>query len=300
MNKPLLAVHDLRKTYRMGKVDVPVLKGVDLSVQRGEWVAVLGASGCGKSTLLHLLGDLDRPDKPAGGKAGWLAFDGRPLESLSLHERNLYRNQAVGFVFQFYHLLPELNVIENTMLHAMVKPSLRGAGYWLLVAVLGGVVGAMTALGLARGFNVIDFDVWWKWLATGIAGALIGAAITPPLLTEFDSLRLRMSPTRAAMVERATALLKSFGLGHRLRHRPRELSGGERQRVAIARALMNGPAVLLADEPTGNLDEKTGGEILDLIAEQHRRGLTIVMVTHDESIATRADRVVRLHDGRVA
>ena len=227
----LLSGSDLRKTYRLGRVDVPVLKGASLHVRAGEWVAVLGPSGCGKSTLLHLLGDLDRPDAAGGGD---VFVEGRQLSALSRAERNRYRNRFVGFVFQFYHLLPELNVLENTLL-----PSLVGLGRWAYYRRIG---------------------------------------------------QLR---------RQASELLDSFGLSHRLQHRPRELSGGERQRVAIARALMNQPKILLADEPTGNLDEKTGEEILELIAEQHRRGLTIVMVTHDPAIARRADRLVRLHDGRI-
>ncbi|MHC4765215.1 MAG: ABC transporter ATP-binding protein [Planctomycetota bacterium] len=227
----LMSADDLHKTYRLGRVDVPVLKGTTLNVVGGEWLAILGASGTGKSTLLHLLGDLDQPDTGCGA----VSFGGRTLSALSLGERNHYRNRLIGFVFQFYHLLPELNVLENTLLPALV--------------------------GLHR------------WTYYGRIGALRG---------------------------KATALLESFGLGHRLKHRPRELSGGERQRVAIARALMNDPKVLLADEPTGNLDETTGAEILDLIAQQHQAGLTIVMVTHDSAIAQRADRVVRLHDGRIS
>jgi lipoprotein-releasing system ATP-binding protein len=221
---------NLHKTYRLGRVDVPVLKGTTLDVAEGEWLAILGASGSGKSTLLHLMGALDQPD----GTGGEVSYEGRPLSARSRRQRNHYRNRSIGFVFQFYHLLSELNVLENTFLPALV--------------------------GLPR------------WRYYGAIG------------------RLR---------ERATALLDSFGLGHRLRHRPRELSGGERQRVAIARALMNEPKVLLADEPTGNLDEATGNEILDLVAKQHASGLTIVMVTHDPAIADRADRVAHLHDGRI-
>ncbi len=230
MSNALLVADNLSKTYRLGRVDVPVLNGTTLRVDAGEWVAVLGASGSGKSTLLHLLGDLDRPD-PGGGE---VLFEDQSLASRSRRARNHYRNRSIGFVFQFYHLLSELNVLENTLLPALV--------------------------GLHR---------WQYYRRIG------------------------------ALRRRGTALLESFGLGDRLKHRPRELSGGERQRVAIARALMNNPRVLLADEPTGNLDEKTGEGILDLIAEQHRNGLTIVMVTHDPAIANRADRNVHLHDGRI-
>ena len=245
----LLSGVDLRKTYRLGRVDVPVLKGATIHINHGEWVAVLGASGSGKSTLLHLLGGLDRPDEDSGA----VALEGEPLSTMSQRRYNRYRNLTVGFVFQFYHLLPELNVLENTYL-----PGLVGQRRWY----------------------------WFVLLAAGVLPAFV--------LEEFEY-RIKAKQLRT----RAEELLNSFGLGHRLRHRPRELSGGERQRVAIARALMNKPRVLLADEPTGNLDEKTGQEILDLIAKQHREGLTIVMVTHDESIARRADRIVRLHDGRV-
>ena len=230
MSKALLVAQNLSKTYRLGRVDVPVLNGTTLRVNEGEWVAVLGASGSGKSTLLHLLGDLDRPDADGGE----VLFEDQSLASRSRRARNHYRNRSIGFVFQFYHLLSELNVLENTLLPALV--------------------------GLHR----------WQYYR-------------------------RIGELR----RRGTELLDSFGLGKRLKHRPRELSGGERQRVAIARALMNNPRVLLADEPTGNLDEKTGEGILDLIAEQHRNGLTIVMVTHDPAIADRADRRVHLHDGQI-
>ena len=245
----LLKAADIHKTYQLGRVEVPVLRGAALSVHRGEWIAILGASGSGKSTLLHLLGDLDQADLGKGD----IQFDGASLKSMTGYQRNCYRNKSVGFVFQFYHLLPELNVLENTMLAGMVG---RQPWFWYL---------------------------------------LLGAGILPGLIYEEFKYRIE----RNRLHDRAASLLDSFGLGHRLRHRPRELSGGERQRVAIARALMNEPKILLADEPTGNLDETTGGEILDLIAAQHKEGLTIVMVTHDQAIAERADRVVQLHDGRV-
>jgi ABC-type proline/glycine betaine transport system ATPase subunit len=179
-----------------------------------------------------------------------------------------------------------------------VKPSLRKGWFWTIVAAIGAVVGAAVAI-LSWRLRGEPVDSWQTWSIIAGAGAIAGGILSLPLVTEALSLKMRMSPQRRDIVNRASELLRSFGLSHRLWHRPRELSGGERQRVAIARALMNSPQVLLADEPTGNLDEKTGAEILDLIAAQHRAGLTIVMVTHDEAIARRADRVVRLHDGRV-
>jgi lipoprotein-releasing system ATP-binding protein len=231
LDAPLIAASTLHKTYRLGRVDVPVLRGVSLDVRPGEWVAILGASGSGKSTLLHLMGGLDRPDRPSGGE---ILFQSRPLSSMRAMELDRYRARSVGFVFQFYHLLPELTVMENVSIAAMVRHG-------------------------------------------------------------------RANYQRQEVVARARELLEGFGLGHRLAHRPAELSGGERQRVAIARALINAPAVLLADEPTGNLDRTTGEKILDSIATHKRAtGQTIVMVTHDALVAARADRVVRLEDGRVA
>ena len=227
----ILEARAVHKTYRLGRVDVPVLRGAGLAVARGEWVAILGSSGSGKSTLLHLLGGLDRPDKDGGE----IAFEGRPLPSFSTADLDRYRRLSVGFVFQFYHLLPELTVLENTLISAMVAHGRFG------------------------------------------------------YLTKRDDLHAHARRT-----------LDNFGLAGRLGHRPAELSGGERQRVAIARALMNRPAVLLADEPTGNLDRATGDAILDSLANLRReRGQTIVMVTHDQNVAARADRVVRLQDGAV-
>ena len=229
---PLLLAQDVHKTYRLGRVDVPVLRGVSLAVERGEWVAILGASGSGKSTLLHLLGGLDRPDT---GK-GTVSFDGRAVGTLSAGALDVYRNTQVGFVFQFYHLLPELTVIENVLVSAMIRYG-----------------------------------------------------------------RFGYSSRSTELRRRATDLLNLFGLGHRLTHKPSELSGGERQRVAIARALVNQPPVLLADEPTGNLDRASGQTILDLLAQRRQaEGLTVVMVTHDREVAARADRTVRLLDGRLA
>ncbi len=236
---PLIEARNVHKTYSLGRVDVPVLRGASIAVEEGECVAILGASGSGKSTLLHILGGLDRPDARPDTS---VRFRGAPIESFSANRSgggsgglNGYRNVAVGFVFQFYHLLPELRVTENVTIGAMVR---YGIGY----------------------------------------------------------------PSRSREVrQRAEALLSAFGLGHRLSHRPAELSGGERQRVAIARALINDPAILLADEPTGNLDRKTGSAILDsLVQYRAQSNRTMVIVTHDEEVARRADRIVRLEDGCIA
>ncbi|HJN72218.1 MAG TPA: ABC transporter ATP-binding protein [Phycisphaerales bacterium] len=225
-NTPLLQGIDLRKTYHLGKTEVPVLHGASLEALGGEWITVLGSSGSGKSTLLHLLGGLDRPDKNSGD----VLFRGESVWNKTNKEINTYRNKDIGFVFQFYHLLPELSVFENVLLPAMI------------------------------GGNK----------------------------TNTDEAR-----------DRAVSLLTRFGLDHRMLHRPRELSGGERQRAAIARALVNKPEVLLADEPTGNLDEQTGNEILDVLQGLHQDGLTIVMVTHDQEIADRGTDVIHLRNGVV-
>jgi ABC-type lipoprotein export system ATPase subunit len=226
----ILAAENVKKTYHLGRVRVPVLHDASISVAAGEWVAIVGSSGSGKSTLLHLLGGLDRADADSGP----ILFGGEDLRRFDAGRENRYRNRDVGFVFQFYHLLPELTVLENAMLPALV--------------------------GLSR---------------------------------------LRWMSERSALRKRTADLLATCGLSHRLGHRPAELSGGERQRVAIARALINEPKILLADEPTGNLDVRTGNGILDLLSQRHAAGLTVVMVTHDVSIAARAQRQVCIADGRV-
>lgn len=226
----LLTARGLVKSYRKGKVVVPVLKGVDLSVAEGAFVAIVGQSGCGKSTLLHLLGTLDAPD------AGEVSFAGRRIDNLPARQRDVVRNQQVGMIFQFYHLLPELSTLENVLAPVMIR------------------------------FRVLSY---WRH--------------------------------KREHTERAKTLLDMVGLGHRLTHKPRELSGGEMQRAAIARALIAQPKLLLADEPTGNLDQKTGGEILALLKKLNReQGLTVVMVTHDQAIARQAHQIVRLVEGKVA
>ena len=230
----MLHAENIHKTYRMGRVRVPVLRGASIDVGDGECVAILGSSGSGKSTLLHILGGLDRPDRETP-EAPRLTFGGADIATLSQKELNRYRTRTVGFVFQFYHLLPELNVRDNVLIPAMVRHG-----------------------------------------------------------------RLGYAKQRNALRARAEALLEQFGLGERLNHRPAELSGGERQRVAIARALINEPPLLLADEPTGNLDETTGGTILDAMTQFKRdTGQTMVIVTHDKATAERADRIVHLRDGVV-
>jgi ABC-type lipoprotein export system ATPase subunit len=223
----ILKAENVHKSYRMGATRVNVLKGAELAVNEGEFIAIVGASGSGKSTLLHVLGGLDRPDQ------GVIHFNGRDLNRVGARELNRFRNEKVGFVFQFYHLLDELTVLENVMLPAMISRSVLG------------------------------------WLAS-----------------------------RRAIRQRAESLLEQMGLQERVGHKPYQLSGGERQRVAIGRALMNQPQLLLADEPTGNLDSATGNGILNVLDTLNKAGQTIVMVTHDERIARKAQRIVTLVDGR--
>ena len=220
----LVQAIEVRRSFAMETRTLDVLRGVTLSVEEGESLAITGLSGAGKSTLLHVLGGLDRPT------SGKVLYRGRDLYAAGDRERSAIRAQKIGFVFQAYHLLPELTVSENVLL-----PSLSAHGAFL------------------RG---------------------------------------------AKLRTRAEELLGRVGLADRALHRPNELSGGEQQRVAIARALMNGPELLLADEPTGNLDSKTGEDVLrylfGLAAEQ---GLTLVIVTHNEAIASRCGRHVVLRDG---
>jgi macrolide transport system ATP-binding/permease protein len=220
----LVRLEDIRKTYRPGEVDIPVLRGVSLTIERGELVALMGASGSGKTTLMNVLGCLDRPT------SGRYWFDGREVSALSVVERARLRSRKIGFVFQSFNLLARTSSLDNVLL---------------------------------------------------------------PLECGEE----RLDETEA--IERARSLLDRVGLGDRLDHQPSQMSGGEQQRVAIARALVNRPALLLADEPTGNLDSKTSADILALIAELHAEGETILIVTHDPEVARHAERVVRIHDGRI-
>lgn len=262
--KVVLQAQGIRKSFRMGDEDLVVLKHAELAVREGEFVAIEGRSGSGKSTLLHILGGLDAPDRGsvlygerdlaqlAIASVGQLRFARTMARRLhvpgveavlslaflfSKADRELarIRNAQFGFVFQFYHLLPELSVLENTLLPAMAQRSV-----------------------------------------------------------------LNYYANRLALRQAAADILGQVGLGHRLRHKPNQLSGGERQRVAIARALMNQPRVLFADEPTGNLDDETGRQIMAVLEGLHQnRGQTIIMVTHDRTLAQEADRVLLLKDGKL-
>ncbi|MEZ6092924.1 MAG: ABC transporter ATP-binding protein [Pirellulaceae bacterium] len=220
----------LTKSYRKNKVEVPVLKGVDLEIEEGKFTAIVGQSGSGKSTLLHLLGTLDSPD------SGEVWYEGQRIDCLPARQREHIRNKQFGLIFQFYHLLPELTTLENVMIPRMVE---------------------------------CGFFRFWK--------------------------------EKREFKQRAIELLDKVGLSHRLHHKPSQLSGGEMQRTAIARALISKPRLLLADEPTGNLDRQNGEIVMDTLMKLRQdEELTIVMVTHDDEIAESADHVVRLVDGRVA
>ena len=225
----ILRAEKICKSYNMGENKVEVLKGLDLSVAEGEFLAIIGASGSGKSTLLHILGALDTSD------SGTVEFRGERIDRFRRGKLNNFRNKKVGFVFQFYHLLDELNILENVTLPVMAGSSTL------------------------------------SWLKQRITAK-----------------------------KRGKELLERLGLGERIKHKPYQLSGGERQRVAIARAVMNAPSLLLADEPTGNLDSETGNGILDVFKEFNNDGQTIIMVTHDERIAEKVDRVIKLTDGRIS
>ena len=219
----MIKVTDLHKSFSMGTYELPVLKGINLEIQRGELIAIVGASVAGKSTLLHILGTLDKPS------SGTVTFNGQDLFQISEAQQADFRNKRIGFVFQFHHLLPEFTALENAGMPALVQ---------------------------RRDAAVVESD--------------------------------------------AKALLTEVGLEKRLHHKPGELSGGEQQRVAIARALMQKPDLVLADEPTGNLDSHTGDALFGLMRELNKaRGITFIIVTHNDKLSAQADRIVYMQDGMI-
>jgi len=220
--KEIISLHDIRKSYYLGKQELPVLKGINLTIKLNEYVALMGPSGSGKSTLMNILGCLDTPS------AGQYILNGKDVSSMGEDELAGVRNVEIGFVFQQFNLLPRLTAWEN------------------------------------------------------VAVPLIYAGVG-----------------KKAREERARAMLEKVGLADRGHHKPNELSGGQSQRVAIARALVNNPSLILADEPTGNLDTKTSIEIMDLFSQIQESGNTVVLVTHEEDIANHTHRVVRIRDGVV-
>ncbi|MCB5266979.1 MAG: ABC transporter ATP-binding protein [Candidatus Cloacimonetes bacterium] len=218
----MIKTTNLIKDYNLGKVKVRALDGIDLVIEAGEFVAIMGPSGSGKSTLMHIIGCLD---SPSGGD---YFLDGDLVSKLPRHALAGIRNRKIGFVFQSFNLLPHLSILKNVEL---------------------------------------------------------------PLMYSGSSPRTRR--------HKAEEILNSVGLSDRLRHKPNELSGGQRQRVAIARAIVNTPSILLADEPTGNLDSQAGGDILEIFNNLHSQGNTVIMVTHDPAVAARADRIIQIRDGLI-
>lgn len=219
----MIKVTNLHKSFSMGTYEVPVLKGINLEIQRGELVSIVGASGAGKSTLLHIIGTLDKPS------SGTVTFDGQNLFRMTEAQQAEFRNRRIGFVFQFHHLLAEFTALENACMPALVQ---------------------------------------------------------------------RRDP--GAVTTEATNLLTEVGLGHRLHHKPGELSGGEQQRVAMARALMQKPDVVLADEPTGNLDTHSGDGLFGLMRTLSKtRGTTFVIVTHNDKLSAQSDRIIHMQDGQI-
>lgn len=220
--KTMISVRNLNKTFSTPGRDLHILKDINLEVNKGDMTALMGPSGVGKSTLLYILGALDRPT------SGEVLYEERSVFSMKDDALAEFRSRAIGFVFQFHHLLPEFNILENTLMPALIAgKDHREAG------------------------------------------------------------------------RKAERILREVGLADRLKHKPGELSGGEQQRVAVARALMLDPGVVLADEPTGNLDTQTGDELFGLLTEINRNGITFIIVTHNESLASRCGKVIRMKDGRI-
>ena len=218
----IIKTENIVKDYILGKIKVRALNGIDLQIQKGEFVAIMGPSGSGKSTLVHILGCLDSPTD------GTYYLDDVLVSKMPKASLAAVRNLKIGFVFQSFNLLPHFNILKNVEL---------------------------------------------------------------PLMYGGMSKRKRTA--------KAKEVLQNVGLGDRLKHKPGELSGGQRQRVAIARAIVNEPSILLADEPTGNLDSQSGGDILEIFTELHSQGNTVIIVTHDQAIASRAERIIKIKDGKI-
>ena len=223
MSDHIVEASGIKKSFRKDHIVIDVLKGVDLSVDKGSFITIMGPSGAGKSTFLHIIGTLDRPTE------GAVLFEGQDIMKFSEDEQSRFRNERIGFIFQFYHLLQDFNVVENIMMPLLIR---------------------------------------------------------------------RVRPDEA--LKRAQGFLETVELTHRANHKPGELSGGEQQRVAIARALINEPSVILADEPTGNLDRKTGREVLNqILAIQKKLSATMILVTHDPEIGALGDRKLMMVDGEL-
>lgn len=220
----MITLQNICKTFYTSDVQTKALDNVSLSVNKGEFVSIMGPSGCGKSTMLNIMGLLDEPTD------GLLTIDNIPCKGLSDKQMAQIRNQKLGFIFQSFHLIPALNVLDNVLLPMLYRPKAMG---------------------------------------------------------------------RAEQRKRAEEVLKKVDLAHRMKHFPTQLSGGQCQRVAIARALIGNPEVILADEPTGNLDSRMGAEIMEILKQLNKEGTTIVMVTHDEKIALQTDRIIRVSDGKL-
>jgi len=221
-SEALIRIEDLRKVFYTDEVETHALSGIHLDIDRGEYVAISGPSGCGKSTLLSILGLLDSPT------SGSYVLNEQPVQSLDLSQRARIRNREIGFIFQSFNLIGDLNVYEN-----------------------------------------VELPLTYRGMAASERRARVGEA------------------------------LEKVGMAHRAKHLPSQLSGGQQQRVAVARALVGKPSILLADEPTGNLDSKNGEAVMDLLRELHREGATICMVTHDPRFSRHADREIHLFDGRI-
>ncbi|MEE8167499.1 MAG: ABC transporter ATP-binding protein [Candidatus Hydrothermarchaeales archaeon] len=218
----IIKLENVEKIYKMGKVEVPALRGIDIDIKKGEYVSIIGPSGSGKSTIMNLIGALDRPTR------GKVFIDGNDVSKMNEDALAAIRRKKIGFVFQQFNMIPRLTALEN-----------------------------------------VELPMWFAGLS------------------------------KVDRAKRAAELLKNVGLGGRMRHKPTELSGGEIQRVAIARALSNEPEILLADEPTGNLDTKSGEGIMEILKDLNERGKTIILVTHEEEFAKRAERTVHIRDGKI-